>query len=394
MKDLESTTTLLLATLLSFATALTMVNAPYLLLGYGLGALGVYTVGFLLKPIPAVATFLLGHSAGIVLVRAADGIFTLVAIAAIIVRTSGVYLVSRLKERMGLVSAALVALVYATFVAAFLGAVFFGEGGLSAALAIFDTIYILPSYLIAKSLVNSRMSSYARWMLLVTVLVAVVAVFVSAVPFFIPIGSALALAALVLSSVAVLYSPKLNSKRALTIILILALIATPASLLTNTNSFSYNLRSTLYPLYPDSLTRNQWTQKEIAPECRQGDLAGGRKEEQGVWGPERLRVIDTCVAVTGVIRGIVPQQGPANDRDFNLDVDVDPEYRGLLSLGNIILRAGTLHIEVVPSDQPALKDTLAALKPGDRVTVMGAFVVDTDHGHWSEIHPAWMIIRA
>jgi len=31
------------------------------------------------------------------------------------------------------------------------------------------------------------------------------------------------------------------------------------------------------------------------------------------------------------------------------------------------------------------------LKPGDRIMVTGVFVLDTDHGWWSEIHPAWKI---
>lgn len=394
MKEFNSGRSLLLAILLSLATGLTMVNAPYLVLGYGLGSLSVFTVGFLLKPVLAVTTFLLGHSVGIILVRFTDGIFTLVAIAALIVRPIGVYLVSKLKEKMGLVSAALVALVFSTLVATFLGTLFFGEGGISAALAVFDATYILPSYIIAKSVADYERRPNARPMLPAIVLIAVLGLFTSAVPFLVPAGSAISATVLLLSYIIVRYPSKLNSKGVLTILLVLAIVATPASLLTNPNHFSHNLRSTMYPLYPDSLARNQWIQKETAPECRQGDLAGGRKEETGVWGPERLRVIDTCVVATGVILGIVPQLGPANDRDFNLDLDVDSEYKGLLSLGSIILRSGTLHVEVVPSDQLALRDLLTTLKPGDRVTVVGALVIDTDHGHWSEVHPAWVIRRS
>ena len=51
------------------------------------------------------------------------------------------------------------------------------------------------------------------------------------------------------------------------------------------------------------------------------------------------------------------------------------------------MRHGHIHVEIVPHDQ----GNVIIPGKGDYIMVTGAWVIDTDHGSWSEIHPAWHI---
>jgi hypothetical protein len=134
----------------------------------------------------------------------------------------------------------------------------------------------------------------------------------------------------------------------------------------------------------------QWYQKKSNPECQQGNLAGDWTEEGGVWGPQRLRVLDTCVTVTGTIVGLLPQKGPATDNDYIIEIKVDPQYQYILSIGSYWFKNGYLHVEIIPKDQPKVLSNLN-LEIGMRVKITGVWVLDTDHGWWSELHPVWKI---
>lgn len=51
-----------------------------------------------------------------------------------------------------------------------------------------------------------------------------------------------------------------------------------------------------------------------------------------------------------------------------------------------------MHIEVVPANQHSVLDPIGGgVCPGDKVKVVGVLVIDTDHGLWAEIHPAFNI---
>jgi hypothetical protein len=63
----------------------------------------------------------------------------------------------------------------------------------------------------------------------------------------------------------------------------------------------------------------------------------------------------------------------------------------MLSIGSIILRHRTIHIEVVPADQEKVLGPIGGVCPGDVVKITGVFVIDTDHGMHSELHPAYKI---
>jgi hypothetical protein len=133
--------------------------------------------------------------------------------------------------------------------------------------------------------------------------------------------------------------------------------------------------------------------------CRTGDPLAN------VYHPSRLRVIRPCVTVAGVIVAVRHEA----DGDAHVNVDLDPQYRGLVNDRNVSGEGGALVVEIVPADEPGCSPgkppkpasgtydygicTGAALVPpavGARVEVTGPYVLDDAHG-WMEIHPAWAI---
>jgi len=110
--------------------------------------------------------------------------------------------------------------------------------------------------------------------------------------------------------------------------------------------------------------------------CRSGDVL------QNVHEPERLTVFNRCVTATGTVAEIT--RNPDGDLTFRLALD--PAYANLLNDGNRNLLRGYLQVEIVPADQPLVAEPVL----GARVTVAGAYVLDTEYG-WMEIHPAWFV---
>jgi hypothetical protein len=120
--------------------------------------------------------------------------------------------------------------------------------------------------------------------------------------------------------------------------------------------------------------------RDFGPDgCLKGDIMAG------VWLPSRLKVLDPCVTVEGVVVAVqLPAQGEG-DGDLTFDIRVSGNDERLLNDVNR-RRGNTLHIEVVPADQ----DRIAPPSRGDRVSVQGPWVLDTAHGH-NEVHPAWKL---
>jgi hypothetical protein len=131
--------------------------------------------------------------------------------------------------------------------------------------------------------------------------------------------------------------------------------------------------------------------------CRAKPLAN-------VYRPQRLRVVDACTTVTGVVRFVRHEA----DGDLHINVTVDPEFASLVNASNRAQQRGDLVIEIVPADAPGCVagEPLArrgsydvgvctgafvvAPPVGARVRVTGAHVIDTLHG-WAELHPVWAI---
>lgn len=110
--------------------------------------------------------------------------------------------------------------------------------------------------------------------------------------------------------------------------------------------------------------------------CRPGDVLFG------VQNPSRLKVLNSCLTVTGV----VVESSRSQDGDLTFRLQVDPAYAWVLNSANRSLLRDYLQVEIIPADQLAV----AAPAIGSRVSVTGAYVLDIPYG-WNEIHPAWLV---
>ena len=384
---------LLTAALLSFVGALTLANAPYLFFGYGLSAFAVFAIALACRPGSRIG-FVVGLVLGVAVDLNAQSVFLFVGVGAVVVRLIQFFLLLRLRRRIGDLAACLVALLVGVFLAIAVGLITYGGEGIQPAFAVFDVVYLVPAWMLAQ-IHAARLPRVESSALATLVVAATLVAFASASSFLLLapfLASVLALAlvgALVLRRRGPIpLTPRTSVDRSApfaiaALIVVLFLVSGPA--------MSTSVRAIAYPLYPDSLAAHQWIQTSTAPGCRSGDLAGGRTEVNGVWSPQRLRVLSTCVTVEGTIEALTPTSGPAVDGDYGIDLRVDPGYAWTLSLGSYVLNGGNLHVEVVPSDQTAVLGNLT-LVPGAHVQVTGAWVLDTDHGWTSEIHPAWSIV--
>jgi hypothetical protein len=101
----------------------------------------------------------------------------------------------------------------------------------------------------------------------------------------------------------------------------------------------------------------------------------------GVYHPSRLSILDTCRHVTGT----VAETRTEEDGDLHILLRLDSRYRGMLLPGNGAVD-GTLVVELMPRD----RGHLPAPSAGQRLSVTGAYVNDTEHG-WAEIHPVFAL---
>ena len=106
----------------------------------------------------------------------------------------------------------------------------------------------------------------------------------------------------------------------------------------------------------------------------------------------RLRIVEGCIAVTGTIRNIKRE----SDGDDHIQLAVDPEFSKLLNERNKTAQGNSLVLEPVCQGPVTLAEAHAACRDfhspvsvpaaGDKVRVVGAYVLDTESG-WMEIHP-------
>ena len=138
--------------------------------------------------------------------------------------------------------------------------------------------------------------------------------------------------------------------------------------------------------------------------CRSGDPLAN------VYHPYRLQVLQDCVAVTGTVVAVRYE----DDGDYHMNLALSSAEQGFVNAANQRYEGGELVTEIVPADEtgctrgqaPPLPPTAylgvsydygictgANLSPppiGATVTIVGPYVVDSDHG-WAEIHPVWWI---
>jgi len=137
-------------------------------------------------------------------------------------------------------------------------------------------------------------------------------------------------------------------------------------------------------------------------------LAGCRDGRwQHVYHPYRLLVMNECVTVSGTIVDATngrQQDGVRHEADGDTHgwLQLDPQFANLLNDGNRSAQSGNLvfeivcHYSVTQTDaKPACSafgDRTAIPPVGSHVRMRGAFVQDTNHARWNEIHPVSSIV--
>lgn len=115
-----------------------------------------------------------------------------------------------------------------------------------------------------------------------------------------------------------------------------------------------------------------------------------------VYNPDRLKVIQPCITVTGIIDFIRHEA----DGDYHIGLALDAQYINLVNTCNKTCLSGAEHGDLVVEPVCVLPVTQADAKAscvgyhnpivippvGSHVSMTGAYVLDTMHG-WLEIHP-------
>jgi hypothetical protein len=110
-----------------------------------------------------------------------------------------------------------------------------------------------------------------------------------------------------------------------------------------------------------------------------------------IYFPQRF-IWKGCRAVTGIAQG--GTNSP--DGDYHARLQLDPQYRSMLTGGNVNFYGGWLVLE-----QPCVFKTNKAfvgdkctnyrakdpnIRPGARYRIVGNYVIDTQHHNWAELH--------
>lgn len=118
-----------------------------------------------------------------------------------------------------------------------------------------------------------------------------------------------------------------------------------------------------------------------------------------VYSPERLKLVNPCISVTGVIERITPEP----DGDLHILVKLDSQYSNLTkdNMANTIFQEGNLVVEAICQHETILSGPKAACSNfhqdltvppvGTHVEVVGSYVLDQGHFSWAEIHPVTAI---
>jgi hypothetical protein len=137
-----------------------------------------------------------------------------------------------------------------------------------------------------------------------------------------------------------------------------------------------------------------------APEAAStsGAACSPTDQDQYVYDPTRLQVLQACIRVTGYVDDIEV----APDGDTNFLLRLDPHYQHLLTPGNEQgEERGDLGIEAVctvsPVDAIVMglcandRDPYAQPAPrlGEHVWMEGRYILDLNHGSHAELHPLY-----
>ncbi len=113
---------------------------------------------------------------------------------------------------------------------------------------------------------------------------------------------------------------------------------------------------------------------------------------QHVYNPERLKILDTCK----VVRGVIVESNEEDDGDEHMLLKLDDGQGNLLTPGNMTSKRRCLVIEAicvnnitknkVGNSCEGYVNNIELPKLNDHVEVTGSYVIDSHNG-WAEIHP-------
>ncbi len=338
----------------------TMVNAPAIFLGYGLAYLVTLLAAWMFKPKKAFIAVLIATLLATPIMTISKAVFLEVALLNAIVRPPVAYVASVVRWRKGLLESTFTLTALETLVALMIALLYYGDDGIHTSLTIFG-IFLAPfAYTIYRSIEREDKPGIVAGSLASLVFFFSIFIFPAVIPLIV---------AVVFVSI-LLLSPRFS--RIVAVMLAAALILSAMG----STAFRENIEVSMYPFIPQNWGKDRWIQDNSSCGITSNVFANTHT-------PERLRIVERCVVVTGRV-----ERPPFIAGDGDYCFDLIPESDRYLGVGNYILRKGALHVEIVPSDQSVVLGQIEGVCPGDRLKVVGVWVVDTDHGMWTEIHPA------
>ncbi len=350
---------------LVFLSSMVGTNAPSILVGYGFPIFSIVLAFLLLDRRVALAVTLAAGLSAIPFVRASQSMFMIVAVLGAILRPIFAYVSVLIGERRG--SPGVTTLAYGAMdpvVTTSIAILYYGDDGIHVGLSSFDIVPALLAYYVYKASREGLVEGVLAFLSSI--------LFILGFVFFPSWTSLIALLAIILLTPGVMHRLPRSAVLGAASILIIASIPLGGS------GLAYNMAVEGYPFMPKSYSQQRWSID--SPLCGSTDNVFS-----GVYDPARLRIVEDCVVVEGVISD-PPVLGADGDIYFDINV-TSTTVEPLLSTGSYILRGGKLHAEIVPADRPLLEPYGNTLCQGDRVRIAGPLVVDTDHAMWSEIHP-------
>ncbi|MEM3833264.1 MAG: hypothetical protein QW128_06715 [Thermoprotei archaeon] len=292
----------------------------------------------------------------------------------IILRPLLAYLTSYVNLRYGHLTSALFLSSFESLIVLSIAILYYGDDGIHTGFTIFSVLLLPFVYVIFYSIKSSRDRYVATFASLFSLLSYYLALY--AFP------ALLTLLLSILSLIVLLFWIK--SKYGLSSLPKVAFVLSIIGLIIGGQAVFYNASAAFYSFMPENWNpETRWSQHNLSLCPSQNNVFFATHD------PERLRIVNTCVSVIGTVSNYIEH---ASDGDFVFDLIPISQNMSVLTIGNYLLRHGMLHIEVVPADQhPVLDPIGGGVCPGDIVKVTGVLVIDTDHGLWAEIHPAYSI---
>ncbi len=359
-----------------------MVNAPGILTGYGLVYAAAYYAALAFPPATAALLFLAAHSIAFAIAMGSRAAFKIVFLASLLMRTPIVYAAARLRERLGALTAALLLVSLDQLVALSTAILYYGNDGIHVGLDIYEILlapFAYYAYKYTESLGRRGREGAAEGIAgLLASLAGLLAYYLGAYAFLSPqaVGAGAA------SAILLAWASRVGLPRLRGGVIAAALVVSLLGLALGGQALALNARVALYPFKPSSWGKSRWAQTQG------GACPATSNVFEYTHDPPRLRIVEGCVNVTGVVEGAPKIE---DDGDYCFDIKVIGSSTPL-ALGNYLLRKGRLHVEVVPHDQREVLDPIGGgVCPGDTVRVTGVLVVDTDHGMWVEVHPTYKI---